>query len=82
MAGTIIKAIKSNKETEKAVFMTFAHYFDSKTTVHFHSKKSMWVPKSVFTYVEDNFAAVINVQEWFYKKNMQNLTDGWGFLND
>lgn len=73
-----IKAIKTIKETDKAVLMSFRHYFDSKTTQYFHPSKSMWVPKSVFNYVEDSFAAVIQIDSWFYKKNMQNLTDGWG----
>ena len=73
-----IKAVKTIKETDKAVMMSFNHFFDSKTTKHFHPKKTIWIPKSVFSYMTDSFAAEILIDSWFYKKNMQNLTDGWG----
>ena len=75
-----IKAVKTVKETDKAVLMSFRHYFDSKTIQHFRPAKAMWVPKSVFNYLEDSFASVIEIDSWFYKKNMQNLTDAWGEL--
>lgn len=74
----IIKAIKTNKETDKAVLMTFQCFSNSRCS-QVWGKKTMWMPKSVFSYVVDSFAAEIVVDSWFFKKQMTTFTDGWGY---